>query len=104
MPNIIYLVENTVNSKIYIGKTIRTVERRWADHVGDARYRATTYFHNAIHKYGADAFVVRVLETVDDPGVLNEREIHWIATLHPDYNMTPGGDGPRKYPTRPVRR
>ena len=93
MPNIIYLVENAVNSKIYIGKTINSVEHRWSEHVGTARRGSPFYFHNAIRKYGADAFVMRVLETVDDPGVLNDREIHWIATLNPDYNMTAGGEG-----------
>jgi len=91
MTNSIYIVENTVNSKIYIGKTERAVETRWAEHVGAAR--SPSYFHRAIRKYGADAFVVRVLETVDDPGVLNDREIHWISTLHPDYNLTAGGEG-----------
>jgi group I intron endonuclease len=93
MPNNIYLVENTVNFKIYIGKTINSVERRWGNHVSAALRGSPFYFHNAIRKYGADAFEISILETVDDPGVLNEREIHWIATLHPDYNMTPGGDG-----------
>ena len=93
MPNIIYLATNQINSKIYIGKTIHSVEQRWSQHAGSARSGSTTYFHNAIRKYGADAFEISILETVDDPGVLNEREIHWIATLHPDYNMTPGGDG-----------
>jgi len=93
MANIIYLATNQINSKIYIGKTVRTVERRWSQHVSSARSGATTYFHNAIRKYGDDAFEISILETVDDPGVLNDREIHWISTLHPDYNMTPGGDG-----------
>ena len=92
MPNIIYLATNQINSKIYIGKTVCAVERRWSQHVSRAR-SGTTYFHNAIRKYGADAFEISILEAVDDTGVLNEREIHWIATLHPDYNMTPGGDG-----------
>jgi group I intron endonuclease len=93
MPNIIYLATNQINSKIYIGKTVHSVEQRWSQHVGSARSGSTTYFHNAIRKYGADAFEISILEAVDDTGVLNEREIHWIATLHPDYNMTPGGDG-----------
>ena len=93
MTNSIYLITNTINSKFYIGKTIHSVEQRWKRHVGVARRGSPHYFHNAIRKYGADAFVVRVLETVDDPGVLNDREIHWIATLEPDYNLTTGGEG-----------
>lgn len=93
MSAIIYIVENTVNSKIYVGKTTYSAEQRWKNHVGTARCGSTTYFHRAIRKYGADAFAVRVLETVDDPGVLNDREIHWIATLEPDYNLTTGGEG-----------
>jgi hypothetical protein len=43
-----------------------------------------------MRKYGTINFTIKVLEETDSP---NEREIYWIKTLHPHYNMTEGGDG-----------
>jgi group I intron endonuclease len=88
----IYISQNKINGKRYIGKTVKTLEERWYKHNKDVEYGSQTCFHRAIRKYGSENFTVELLE--DCPSELNnEREIHWIATLNPEYNMTVGGDG-----------
>lgn len=92
----IYLIENVVNGKRYVGKTKRTVKERFEQHVRDS-VRSDLPLHLAIKKYGCDQFAVSVLEECYDNDHANERERHWIAeynTCHGQgYNATEGGDG-----------
>ena len=95
MKGLIYKITNKVNEKAYIGQTRYTVEFRWKQHQFK---KDKTYFHNAIHKYGAENFTVEVLEecNIED---LNNREIFYIAkfdTFKNGYNLTIGGDGNRR--------
>lgn len=93
MSAIIYRITNTVNEHIYVGKTIKTLGVRFSQHVHEAAKRQSqTHLHRAMRKYGVDAFIVDILEYTD-AGNINERELHWVATLQPHYNMTEGGDG-----------
>jgi group I intron endonuclease len=95
----IYQITNTINGKIYIGKTIKTPEERFQGHIYDANRltpnRLTrTYLHRAIRKYGKEAFTVSELESgFDSEDALNEAEIRYISELNPQYNMTAGGEG-----------
>ena len=88
---IIYKITNEVNGKIYIGKTTKTIEERFQKHLYTTNGGSKTYLHRAIRKYGADNFSLKTLEVVK--GDIDEREIHWISNLNPDYNMTTGGEG-----------
>lgn len=95
MKGFIYKITNKVNGKSYIGQTRYTVEFRWRQHQHKVD---NTYFHNAIHKYGADNFTVETLEECDFEK-LNSREIFYIAkfnTFYDGYNSTIGGEGRRK--------
>lgn len=89
MSSIIYRITNVVNSKFYIGKTSKTVQERFQRHCYNHQNQ-NTYLYNAMRKYGVDNFNIEILEETDSP---NEREIYWIKTLLPHYNMTIGGDG-----------
>jgi group I intron endonuclease len=88
---IIYQIKNTVNSKIYIGKTTKTPEERLKKHFYNAKYGSVTYLYRAIRKYGESNFSISIIEETFDN--LNEREKYWIQKLNPEYNMTIGGDG-----------
>lgn len=95
MKGFIYKITNKVNNKSYIGQTRYTVEFRWRQH---QHKKDDTYFHSAIHKYGADNFTVETLEECDFKD-LDSREIFYIAkynTFNDGYNLTIGGDGRRK--------
>ena len=89
----VYGIENLINHKIYIGKTIHTLEERIQRH----KWGKKSLISRAMRKYGFENFVYIVLEECETAEKLNEREIYWIAKLNckkPNgYNMTDGGEG-----------
>lgn len=96
---VVYLATNLVNGKHYVGKTTGTLKRRWTKHGWQARSGEQTYFHNAMRKYGSDAFSVVSLASIlaTDPQ-LKEHERFWIRLFNATdprygYNLTTGGDG-----------
>lgn len=90
---IIYKITNTTNGKFYIGKTTGGMNRRWYEHKYDACAGSGCHLHNAIRKHGPDNFNVEAIESEIPVELLSDREVLWISTLHPCYNMTAGGDG-----------
>ena len=96
----IYKIENQINHKVYIGKTVNSVEYRWAQHQREAVLRRVEQrpLYAAIAKYGIENFVVETLEECDLDS-LSIRECYWISVFdsyHNGYNATLGGDG-RQY-------
>ena len=90
---IIYQITNKLTNDFYIGKT-KNPEVRFYKHKYDAtNNKSQAYIHRAMRKYGVENFTFSILEQVESPDVLNEREIYWIDDLKPKYNMTKGGDG-----------
>jgi GIY-YIG catalytic domain len=96
----IYLIQNSINGKWYIGKTVQTVARRWARHISGALARGDrTPLAFAIRKYRPDAFSVNTLLEVKTPFELTVAEILAIGLLRclsparSSYNATAGGDG-----------
>ena len=89
---VIYKITNTLNGKLYVGKTTTPLNQRMASH-----RCADTVIGKAIRKHGWENFNVEVLEECETPEQLNEREIFWIAELNcktPNgYNRSDGGDG-----------
>ena len=96
MNGIIYLAENTVNGKRYVGQTIRKFEERQAQHKKDSE-RLDFKFYRAIRKYGWDNFNWAVIvEGVESVESLNSLEQYWIKeldTFKNGYNSTTGGEG-----------
>jgi group I intron endonuclease len=99
----IYIILNTVNGKVYVGKTAKSVEERWKGHVKAAFNsvgRVTQYYiHKSMRKHGLDAFVVFEIDTADNIDQLNELEKYHISVCGSTdptigYNCTLGGDGP----------
>ena len=89
---IIYKIQNKINLKIYIGKTIKSLHIRIIGHL-----KADTYIGNALRKYGLQSFEWGIIDTATDIEILNEKEKYWIIFHNckwPDgYNLTDGGDG-----------
>ena len=87
----IYKITNTKTGEFYIGKTTLSIEQRFSDHKYSSRYY-DTHLYRAFKKYGIEVFCIEAIDACPDD-LLNEREIEWIKTLSPHYNMTSGGDG-----------
>lgn len=100
MKGYIYIIKNSINEKVYIGQTARTIEARWNQHK-NAALRGETQgiiLYNAMRKYGIDNFYISLLEETNIEN-LNEREKYWIKyynTYWEGYNQTIGGTWPTK--------
>jgi len=96
----IYLIQNKVNGKCYVGQTRQTkVESRWQDHVSGRR--SSPLLQNSIKKRGIDKFQFEVIcELPNDE--LNAREVDEIVkhnALAPNgYNLKKGGDNHEVHP------
>lgn len=94
----IYKITNKINSKVYIGQTIRTISTRWNEHIRKANLLEDKYpLYKAINKYGKENFIIEELEECSD-NLLDEREIYWIHYYNSfnskmGYNCTSGGKG-----------
>lgn len=93
----IYKITNTVNDKVYIGKTVSSIETRWKQHIKDSLKNECKNrpLYRAFNKYGIDVFVIEKVEECD-VAILEEREKYWIEfyrSFRKGYNATLGGDG-----------
>lgn len=88
------------SGKVYIGKTIQTLEKRKRGHkkiyFNKNSTSYNTKFARAIRKYEFDNFKWEIIEKVHDE-FLNDKEIYYIKkynSFNEGYNSTTGGDGP----------
>lgn len=93
----IYKITNTINNKIYIGKTLATVEKRWKQHLSDYQKETENHrpLYSAMKKYGIDNFLIETIEECD-VNELSVQERYWIEfyqSFKYGYNATLGGDG-----------
>ena len=96
----IYKIQNQINGKVYIGKSV-SIESRWKEHQAVYNKPGRNYdfiIYRAMRKYGLENFSFEIIETFDkvDKEVMNNREIYWISyynSYHNGYNMTLGGEG-----------
>lgn len=92
----IYKITNKINKKAYIGKTERSIQERWKEHLRHIpMYCDRLPLYKALAKYGQENFTIEQVEECDST-ILDEREIYWInqyGTYHAGYNCTSGGEG-----------
>ena len=89
---IIYIIKNTINEKVYIGQTNRTLEIRWKEYLRHYK-RGDQAIYAAMRKYGIENFFVEKIEECEEDR-LDEREIYWIQkynSFNNGYNSTLGG-------------
>lgn len=95
----VYLVTNSLNNKVYVGKTGNSVADRWTDHKSNARRgRAKGALYSAMRKYGEHNFTVETVMQFPTVGEANcgERRCILLMSSHLKeygYNLTWGGDG-----------
>lgn len=104
----IYKIINSVNGKLYIGKTSHnTIQERLLEHIEDSQKTniKNRPLYNAFRKYGVNNFSIELIEEVANDVIACEREAYWIDKLRTyvkfhdsnGYNATLGGDGRRLY-------
>lgn len=98
MNGFIYIIKNTVNSKVYIGQTRTSVEQRWREHLRHAQY-GDQIINRAMKKYGVDKFYIETLE-ICNIKLLDYREMYYIdlydsTNKSKGYNVSIGGNTPR---------
>ena len=90
----IYIIKNSINSKVYIGQTKKSIQERWKEHLYSSTYR-NQVLYIAMRKYGTEHFFIEEVEYVDANTSLDEREKFWIKkynSISPNgYNITGGG-------------
>lgn len=93
----IYVIENLINHKKYVGQTIDP-NMRWKRHKTDDIKDPTLLIGKAFLKYGIENFTFTVIEECED-SLMSKREEYWICELKTcikdkdshGYNMTRGG-------------
>lgn len=97
----IYKITNTLNDKVYIGQTIKTVEKRFTQHKNNSNkeYFSQIVLYKAFNKYGIENFICEEIEEVPNDK-LDEREKYWIEyydSYFNGYNSTLGGRATQLY-------
>lgn len=85
----VYLTEDLINNKIYIGQ-------HKSENFDTSYYGSGIIISRMINKYGKENFRCSILEEADSFDDLNEKEIYWIEKLNSrdpniGYNIASGG-------------
>lgn len=101
----IYLIENIINRKIYIGQTIGKVKQRWAVHCSSSN-NSNSAVTKAILKYGKHNFKISIVEIIEDGNrenlfdklnMLEKSYIQaWNSLIPNGYNILLGGKNAAK--------
>jgi group I intron endonuclease len=89
--NIIYLLKNTVNDKLYVGQTWVPLKERWNNGYG---YLGSNKVNAAILKYGKDKFYYEVLTVCSTQEIADYWEVYFIKvfdSVKGGYNIAEGG-------------
>lgn len=95
----IYCIENKINDKKYIGKSIKSTNRRWTQHKSELKnnIHKNKHLQRSWNKYGEDNFCFYIIGEYNKEQ-LSQEEIYWIETYKTfepkfGYNLTQGGEG-----------
>lgn len=92
----IYCIKNSINNKVYIGKTIYTINQRFKEHIRDAyNHKYNSKLHRAILKYGEENFYPVIIEECSDEE-MSKKEKYYIQlydSVKNGYNISYGGEG-----------
>lgn len=98
----IYCICCLVNGKMYIGQTVKSIEKRFKEHTQAAKRGVPYRLYSAMRKYGVENFTIEEIIQVSAPNrqvlkaklcYIEERLIKRLQTKEFGYNSTDGGDG-----------
>jgi group I intron endonuclease len=90
---LIYVIENTLNGKCYVGQTTQGLKQRFREHLNDNRGYCRVLC-NALRKYGKENFRVFEISEGRDKDDLDYLEKVWIMlfdSIATGYNLKSGG-------------
>lgn len=79
-PSVVYCVTCKVDGRMYVG-VARNPEKRWANHVSNAKRGSLLPLHRAMREHGLEAFEVTVLERANTRSEAEVAETSWILKL-----------------------
>lgn len=84
----IYVIQNDMNGKCYIGSSIDMLQRK-KQHISTLKgNRSGCYkLQHAFNKYGKNNFTFDILEIVGNKDELFKREQRWVDFMNPEYNI-----------------
>lgn len=93
----VYIVRNYINNKVYIGKTTKTLQKRWIAHKTDSKLYASNPMYQDMIKHGFDKFYAEILIegnfTAEQLSNLEKSYILRYSSVTPrGYNQSTGGD------------
>lgn len=97
----IYKITNQINNKVYIGQTVKSLQKRFTQHKNNSNkeYFSQIVLYKAFNKYGIENFFFEEIEQVPNE-LLDEREKYWIEyydSYFNGYNSTLGGRSTQLY-------
>jgi group I intron endonuclease len=99
----IYRITNLVTKKVYIGSTVKQLNRRWASHITNLEKNKhhSPYLQSSWNKYGKENFQIDVVEICFDTTkeYVNEREQWWLEhyqSFYSDYGYNVNKKADRK--------
>lgn len=92
----IYIIENLINKKIYVGQS-NNIKKRWRQHKNllKANNHHNIHLQRAWNKYGEKNFSFHIMEFCEHQTLLNSIEILYISyfdSYNNGYNQTKGGE------------
>lgn len=91
MQGFIYSIYSRDADKHYIGSTTKQLNKEWKEHLDISRRMSPKPLYKAIRKYGADRFILKVLEECHE-SLLDEKLSYWIEqydAYNKGYNIKP---------------
>ena len=91
----IYLINNKINNKKYVGQSIN-IKRRITEHIRNANNNDNHPLYHAFNKYGWDNFEFSIIDTASTIQDLNAKEVKYILNYNSTnkefgYNIESGG-------------
>ena len=92
----IYKFTHIATDRCYIGQTIQSPNQRRLDHICDSKYTTKEYhFHNALRKYGVDAFTFEVIaeaNSLEELNLLEEKYVQEFDSINNGFNIRQAGN------------
>lgn len=93
----IYIIQNTINLKIYVGQS-NNIRRRWCEHRSYVKcnHKKNHPLYNSMRKNGIDSFLILLIESFEYRNNADEAEEFWIQFFQTKkrefgYNVALGG-------------